>query len=238
MGRIPVRVVGAVLLSWCIWVPRAGAQPAPLPITVTHSGHDDLGVSLVNKVKEALRQSARYAVAETEKDAELTLHISTINPHPTKPGVQSVVGWSLVVPKRNDTYLSGGVQSFGADQVTTAANSLAAAVDTLASRHHEEIPGSSEAKEAERSWDAAVERAAQKIRLEARQKLFVQHMELQRKVFQLSGFRLPADASELAADIAAEYDESDTRLAAEELSACRLELAALKKAVPGATIKK
>ncbi|HSK11434.1 MAG TPA: hypothetical protein VK911_17750 [Vicinamibacterales bacterium] len=211
------------------------ASAQPLPVAVTHSGSDELGRSFVEHIREALTYSGRYSLARSESEAELTLRVSTLDPSPESPGSQSFAGWSLLVTKRNDGYLSGGVRSFGAGRVRDSAHGLAVAVDAAASRHREEIPGSSEAKEAARSWDAAVQAAAQGMRSSARRKLFLQHMELQRTVFQLSGFLLPRDANlaELVGSVAAEYDDSEAASLAEDLAACRRDLAALKKAAGG-----
>jgi len=228
-----MRCVTVVLLVSGLCVAPSEAQPVRTSVAITHSGEDELGRSFVSHVKEVLRQSTRFSSAEAEQDGDLTLRISTLNPTPQRAGAQSVLSWSLTVTKRNDAYLSGGVQSFGADRVKDAANALLVTVDSIASRHREEIPSSTEAQESERSWNAAVEGAAEKIRLDGKRKLFLQHMELQRRVFQLSGFLLPAEVSELAGSVAAEYDESDKALLNEELSACRLELATLKKRAKG-----
>jgi hypothetical protein len=199
----------AVLTSAGFPVP-AHAQAVPFPIAVLHSGQDALGAEFVDRINEVLRYSPRYTLVESEEQAVITLRISTLDHSPANPGLQSAAGWSLVLTKRNDAYLAGGIRSFDARRAGQSADELAIAVDAVVSEHREWIPGSLEAQQIGDGWNAAVEQAAEKIRSGAQRKLYLQYMELQRTAFQMSGILLPTGATviEFTSGVATEFEEA------------------------------
>jgi len=140
------------------------AQPVAatkIPVFVSHTGQDAVGVSLVEGLEDALRRASSTALAASADDADVVLLVSTMNPDAAKPGTVTTAGWTLLLMKEaTEAYIGGGLRMCDPGSVPKTAAELITHVEGLLKARSAEIPSTAEFEKAEAAWDEAVGQAA------------------------------------------------------------------------------
>jgi hypothetical protein len=248
----PTFVLTVAVLHAAILSPsHAAAQPASrqatagqsprskIPMVVSHTGQDDVGISLVAAIKEAIRRAPSASLVATADDAEVVLLVTTMNPDPAKPGTVTTASWTLLLMKEaTRAYIGGGLRMCDPGSVPKAAAELMAHIEGMLMARSAEIPSSSEFEKAETAWAEAVEAAAEKLPLERCgvkvRDAFLEQMQVYFKWSRAAS--LTPDVQQAVAAGLSYFSVDDSlgkkiQAQSEQLSQCQAELAALKKAI-------
>jgi hypothetical protein len=218
----------------------AAVQPPPTKIAVfvSHSGQDEVGLVLLEKIKEALNRSPSTSYTAASDDADVVLYVSTLNPDADKPAVVTTAGWSLVlVNEAVKMYLGSGLRLCDRDRAQKTADELVARVDALLKGRQVQLPSSSEWRRYMADWTAEVEKTAETIPEDAcgmkARTAFREQMSTYLRLSNVAGLRL--NVRDVIGSVVANYTtegEFARKLQgqATSLAQCQAELAALKKA--------
>jgi len=249
--RHPTVVLAAVVLHAAVLFPAsatarqaspqapAGQAPgAKVPVVVSHTGQDAVGVSLVGAIKEAFKRAPSVSLVAAGAEAEVVLLVTTMNPEPGKPGTVTTAAWTVLLLKdATRAYLGGGLRMCDPGNVPKAASELVAHIEGILVGRSAEIPSSAEFGKVEAAWDEAVEAAAAKLPLETCgvkvRDAFLEQMQVYFKWTRAAS--LTPDVQQAVAAGLSYFTVDDSlgkkiQAQSEQLSQCRAELAALKKA--------
>jgi hypothetical protein len=218
--------------------PAGQAQGSKVQIVVSHTGQDAVGVSLVGAIKEAFTRAPSVSLVAVGEEAEVVLLVTTMNPEPGKPGTVTTAAWTVLLLKdATRAYLGGGLRMCDPGSVPKAASELVAHIVGILVGRSAEIPSSAEFGKVEAAWDEAVEAAAAKLPLETCgvrvRDAFLEQMQVYFKWTRAAS--LTPDVQQAVAAGLSYFTVDDSlgrkiQAQSEQLSQCRAELAALKKA--------
>jgi hypothetical protein len=233
-------VIGLIFCQWSAsGVAAASAPPqAPkVPVFVSHSGEDEVGVLYVGRVKDALKRSSSLTLSETADDADVALVLSTMNPDAAKPPVVTTAGWTATILKgAMKVYLSGGLRLCDRERLDKGAAELVASIEKLLDAHKVELPSSIEARRLETEWNDAVQRVAETLPEEScgvrTRTAFLEQMHTYLEWSTAANLKM--NVQEVLKSVAENYT-TDAEFAkklqsqAAKLAQCQADLAALKK---------
>jgi hypothetical protein len=229
-------IIAALFLPGPAAVTVPPGQEARIPIFVSHTGEDPVGLLFVQHVRAALKQSSSASLAETGDEADMALFVSTMDPDAVKPGRLTTAGWTLVILKDVNVYVGSGLRFCERDLSQKAAEGLVAFIESLIKSRKTEVPGSAEWRRFETEWKEEVERTAETIPIESCgvkvQTAFREQMGTYFRLSTALGLRL--DVREVSKSVAANFATDDEfarkmREQAVKLGQCQAELAAIKR---------
>jgi hypothetical protein len=91
-----VALLSTLLINLVVTEPSVRSQaPSRLSVYVLGQSDDMIGTTYTYSIREALRRSNGYALADTQQDAKLVLHVVTLDPECNGKNLQTVAAVSL-----------------------------------------------------------------------------------------------------------------------------------------------
>jgi hypothetical protein len=106
-----------------------GAEPLLPSIYVVHHGKDAVGMSFAFKLKEQIRTSASFRLANTADKAAIKVMLASLDPSPSDDGLASAISVTFI--STEDRYLGSQVVVCGRKSVDEMASQVIAAVDSF-----------------------------------------------------------------------------------------------------------
>ncbi len=219
--------------------PASLVRGSKVPIAVSHTGPDAVGLLFVAAIREAIGRAPSASLVAAADDAEVVLVVTTLDPEPAKPGAVTVAAWTLLLMKEaTRAYIGGGLRMCSPGSVPKAAAELVAHVEGILTGRSAEIPSSADYEKSKIAWDEAVEAAAEKLPMDACgvrvRDAFLEQMQVYAKWTRAAS--LTPDVRQAVTAGLSYFTVDDSvgkkiQAQSAQLSQCQAEVAALKKAI-------
>jgi hypothetical protein len=120
-------------LVTAVFAPSTAAQGNKIPVFVSHSGDDSVGQSVAFELKEHLKASQSFRLAESRKLPHIRVDIVSLDENKQDKGVSSAIGYAIVFDSESTPLegimLTNGVRRCGRKATAECGRGLLPGID-------------------------------------------------------------------------------------------------------------